>query len=316
MNTVVDVAVESGRLAISRSLAANAVRAVLRSARVRRAVVSVTFVNDRTIARLNRRHLGRRGATDVIAFGFAQAGTDGAVMGDVYIAVDAARRSAQRRGPFAVREELVRLVVHGTLHVLGFDHPEDESRVDLRYVAAPGTAREARAPSGPRMSMAAWVVAAGGAALAAVTAAADGALAAPECRAVPGADDAHRALAMTRVLAYLALGAGVGRGVLRGLDAAPALSWLVVLALVAGVLVMDAAIRAAASTRGLATAARMRPVTALLSALLRPVVRVGTAIEAGFGRVMPASGDPEAEREASAGRLREVLEAEADVTVG
>ena len=166
------------------------------------------------------------------------------------------------------------------------------------------------------MSMAAWVVAAGGAALAAVTAAADGALAAPECRAVPGADDAHRALAMTRVLAYLALGAGVGRGVLRGLDAAPALSWLVVLALVAGVLVMDAAIRAAASTRGLATAARMRPVTALLSALLRPVVRVGTAIEAGFGRVMPASGDPEAEREASAGRLREVLEAEADVTVG
>jgi len=128
VNTVVDVAVESGRLAISRSLAANAVRAVLRSARVRRAVVSVTFVNDRTIARLNRRHLGRRGATDVIAFGFAQAGTDGAVMGDVYIGVDAARRSARTRA-IPVREELVRLVVHGTLHVLGFDHPEDESRV-------------------------------------------------------------------------------------------------------------------------------------------------------------------------------------------
>ncbi len=166
------------------------------------------------------------------------------------------------------------------------------------------------------MSLAAWVIAGSGVVLAAVTAAADGALAAPECRAVAGADDAHRALAMTRVFAYLALGAGVERGVLRGLDVGPAVHWLVVLALVACVLVMDAAIRAAASAHGLAMAARMHPVSALVSAVLRPVVRVGTAIEAGFGRVMPASGDPEAEREASAGRLREVLEAEADVTAG
>ncbi len=128
MSAVVDVAVESGRLGIPRALAADAARAVLRSARARRAVLSVTFVHDRTIARLNRRHLGRSGPTDVIAFGFARAGAASAVMGDIYVGVDAARRSAAERG-ISVREELVRLVVHGTLHVLGFDHPDGEARV-------------------------------------------------------------------------------------------------------------------------------------------------------------------------------------------
>jgi probable rRNA maturation factor len=127
MSVVVDVAAEPGCRAIPRTLASRAARAVLRSARVRDAVLSVTFVSDTTIARLNRRHLGRRGPTDVLAFAFDPDGTRGAVVGDVYVGVDAARRAATlRRIP--VRQELVRLVVHGTLHVLGYDHPEDDSR--------------------------------------------------------------------------------------------------------------------------------------------------------------------------------------------
>jgi probable rRNA maturation factor len=57
----------------------------------------------------------------VIAFPFEA--VDGSpVVGDVYIAPDAARANARRNG-VPVREELARLVVHGTLHVLGHDHP-------------------------------------------------------------------------------------------------------------------------------------------------------------------------------------------------
>lgn len=127
MSLRVDVAVESGRLAISRARAADAARAVLRARRVRRAELSLAFVSDRTIARLNARHLGHRGPTDVISFGFAPAAPGEPLMGDIYIAPGMARRAARERG-IPVRQELVRLVVHGTLHVLGFDHPEDESR--------------------------------------------------------------------------------------------------------------------------------------------------------------------------------------------
>jgi probable rRNA maturation factor len=49
-------------------------------------------------------------------------------VGDVYVCPWVAAREAKaRRVP--LRQELVRLVVHGTLHVLGWDHPEDDTRV-------------------------------------------------------------------------------------------------------------------------------------------------------------------------------------------
>ena len=55
------------------------------------------------------------------------AGAGRAVVGDIYIAPDVARANAQALGA-GVREEIARLVVHGTLHVLGHDHPDGEER--------------------------------------------------------------------------------------------------------------------------------------------------------------------------------------------
>jgi probable rRNA maturation factor len=50
-------------------------------------------------------------------------------VGDVYIAPNVARRNARAHGR-SVREELLRLVVHGVLHVVGHDHPEDDARYE------------------------------------------------------------------------------------------------------------------------------------------------------------------------------------------
>jgi probable rRNA maturation factor len=47
--------------------------------------------------------------------------------GDVYLCPEVARENARRHG-VPVREEVARLVVHGTLHVLGHEHPEDDTR--------------------------------------------------------------------------------------------------------------------------------------------------------------------------------------------
>ncbi len=58
-------------------------------------------------------------------------GGSGPVVGDIYIAPGVARRNAARHGA-GVREEIARLVVHGTLHVLGYDHPEGEERTASR----------------------------------------------------------------------------------------------------------------------------------------------------------------------------------------
>lgn len=127
MSRVVDVATEGVRIPVSRSRVAALADAVLRAERVRYAILSVAFVTDRRIAALNRKHLGHSGPTDVISFGFAPVDARGDVVGDVYIAPGVARRNAKSHGG-SVREELLRLVVHGVLHVLGHDHPEDESR--------------------------------------------------------------------------------------------------------------------------------------------------------------------------------------------
>lgn len=93
---------------------------------------------------LNRRAFGRRRLTDVIAFALPQ--PDGGLEGDVYVCAAAARawleRGGRRAAAAELRAELVRLAVHGTLHVLGYDHPEGPGRTrsamwrrQERYVA-------------------------------------------------------------------------------------------------------------------------------------------------------------------------------------
>ncbi len=127
MRLAVDVSVDGVRAPLSRARAAAIAQRVLRAEGVRQAMLSITFVRRRTIARLNARHLGVRGATDVIAFGFERAGPDGPVVGDVYIAPDVARDHARQRS-HGLRTEVARLVIHGVLHVLGHDHPIDDRR--------------------------------------------------------------------------------------------------------------------------------------------------------------------------------------------
>jgi probable rRNA maturation factor len=103
------------------------VTATLESERIRDALISVAFVGIGTITRLNADYLSHRGPTDVIAFGLERESGSTPVIGDIYICPKLAERNARRFG-ISVRRELARLVVHGTLHVTGMEHPEDETR--------------------------------------------------------------------------------------------------------------------------------------------------------------------------------------------
>jgi probable rRNA maturation factor len=116
--------VNGRRLPLPRALVRRVVDGVLRAER-RQALVSVTFLGRDSMRRLNAEHKGRDWPTDVLAF--ALTGPKGEVIGDVYVCPWVARREARARG-ISVREELVRLVVHGTLHALGCEHPEGPER--------------------------------------------------------------------------------------------------------------------------------------------------------------------------------------------
>jgi probable rRNA maturation factor len=110
-----------------RRLLARAVRAALRQQQVRDAEISVALLNDAEVLDMNDRFLGHAEVTDVISFPLYD---DGEMpVGDIYIGFEQAERQAERAG-VDFREELVRLAVHGTLHVLGHEHPVGDDRVE------------------------------------------------------------------------------------------------------------------------------------------------------------------------------------------
>jgi probable rRNA maturation factor len=116
--------VHGRRLPLPSGVVRRIVEAVLAGER-RRGFISVTFLGRESMRQLNARHKGRDEPTDVLSFALREPG--GRVTGDVYIcAWVAAREARARRIP--LRQELVRLVVHGTLHAVGRNHPEGEGR--------------------------------------------------------------------------------------------------------------------------------------------------------------------------------------------
>ncbi len=111
---------------VSREDVARAVQAVAEAEGVRAGEISVTFIEAPAIAALNETHLGQAAATDVIAFNLAE---PRAPLGDVYVCPEIARASADELG-IGLHEELLRLVIHGVLHLIGYEHPEGPERLE------------------------------------------------------------------------------------------------------------------------------------------------------------------------------------------
>lgn len=124
-----DVALGGHRIPLSADRVRDLVRRTLLAERAPEAMISVAFLSSREIAKLNREHLGHAGPTDVLSFALGDAGpSQRSVLGDIYICADVVRKNAAHYG-VGMREELARVVVHGTLHVLGYDHEPGEDRV-------------------------------------------------------------------------------------------------------------------------------------------------------------------------------------------
>ncbi len=89
--------------------------------------VSVYFCGDRRMADLNRRWRRRNRPTDVLAFPTGDAGSR--FLGDIVISVPYATRQARRRRERPSRE-MDRLLLHGYLHLLGYDHDTDQGEME------------------------------------------------------------------------------------------------------------------------------------------------------------------------------------------
>ena len=104
------------------------------------AELSVLLVDDAAIAQLNRQYLSRSGPTNVIAFPMREgefADVSPHLLGDVVISVETAEREGNESG-MALESRLEELLVHGILHLFGYDH--EKNTTDARLMAKKSTA--------------------------------------------------------------------------------------------------------------------------------------------------------------------------------
>lgn len=121
----------------ARPISDRAIRAAVRAALAHggRAEIDVeiALVSDRALASIHGRFLGDPAATDVISFDLGE--DDGGPAGEIYVSVDRARAVARERGD-PIERELALYLVHGALHLCGFDDRSPRPRARMREAEA------------------------------------------------------------------------------------------------------------------------------------------------------------------------------------
>lgn len=118
-----------GKHRISKKKIRQTARAILNALGYPDAELSILIVDDQQIARLNRQYLNREGPTNVIAFAMQEGPFSEiapALLGDVVISMETAHRQAQNAG-LSMLDYFDQLLIHGILHLLGYDHENDKS---------------------------------------------------------------------------------------------------------------------------------------------------------------------------------------------
>jgi probable rRNA maturation factor len=125
----IDVANRQTSLAVDEERIVDAVKMILADAAIVRAEVSVAIVDDATMHALNRRYLDHDYPTDVLSFVLDR--RPGELEGEVVVGADTARAAAPEFG-LAENDELLLYVIHGTLHLVGYDDATDADRARMR----------------------------------------------------------------------------------------------------------------------------------------------------------------------------------------
>lgn len=121
------------------------IESVLAAEGIADGALTLLFAGDELLWRLNREHRGVDAPTDVLSFGddddepMPPAAGEPPYIGDIAVSVELAARQAGDAG-LSVEEELRHLVVHGVLHLLGYDHEsdDDDAKMSAREEAVLG----------------------------------------------------------------------------------------------------------------------------------------------------------------------------------
>ncbi len=119
---LVDVIFDDRSYRIGKQEVIDTLRAVLSRENKYGVTINVIFTDDKYMRGLNNNYLGEDRTTDVMSFNI-----DEEMLGEIYISLPEARRQAQERG-IPIKVEIKRLLIHGLLHLLGYDHVTGDER--------------------------------------------------------------------------------------------------------------------------------------------------------------------------------------------
>src|SRR5260221_5335817 len=126
----VSIASPQEAVAIDRGRIRDIVRAVLAGEGVADAEISLAFVDNPTIHRLNQRYLQHDEPTDVLSFPLSEPSAQ-KLSGELVIGVEVARAQAEERG-HDLQAELALYVIHGLLHLCGYDDKSANGASEMR----------------------------------------------------------------------------------------------------------------------------------------------------------------------------------------
>lgn len=107
----------------------DAIELVLRQAKIVQAEISVAIIDDPSMHELNRRYLNHDEPTDVLSFVLES--DEGALEGEIIVSADTAASTAIRFG-WAAEDELLLYVIHGALHLVGYDDLDPAAKSEMR----------------------------------------------------------------------------------------------------------------------------------------------------------------------------------------
>ncbi|MBN2476581.1 MAG: rRNA maturation RNase YbeY [Pirellulales bacterium] len=125
----VDVNNDQVRIRLDEDRLREAVRVILRDASVSRGEISLAIVDDATICELHGKYLGEAEPTDVLSFALERG--EHSLDGEVIVSAETAEVTSRWYG-WAAEDELLLYVIHGTLHLVGYDDATPPQKAEMR----------------------------------------------------------------------------------------------------------------------------------------------------------------------------------------
>jgi len=96
-------------------------------------VVSIAFIHDKQMKELNRLYRKKDTTTDVLTFPILEQNPESFMVGEIIVSLDKARVDAKKFG-ISIEREIHQLIIHGLLHLVGFDHNNDLEEKEMELM--------------------------------------------------------------------------------------------------------------------------------------------------------------------------------------